>query len=209
MKDELGNKCCGMWILPSGITDCFHHCSIVLISYWLWVLIINPLDSFFTVSRRMLFPDQLFWVLAVCLWSSHSLSQGKRSSGDRDVVTKYFSDLCMLHGHVFILSYKDTRNLRTAWDLIRKAPSSFSLVTLCVLVTASTYRLFVFFCLLKRQQFNMWIREAHQWFLQSLLGNNSTSRWILWVLHEESSILKIINLKYNMYLCGYTFSYVK
>lgn len=38
----------------------------------------------------------------------------------------------------------------------------------------------------KTSQFNMWIRKAHQWFIQSLLGNNSTSHQIFWVLHVYS-----------------------
>lgn len=45
MKDELGEYLlnCGYTVLPSGIIDWFHHCSIVLSSHWLWVLIMNPL----------------------------------------------------------------------------------------------------------------------------------------------------------------------
>lgn len=68
-----------------------------------------------------------YCVLAACLWSSHIFSWGKRNSGDLSVVTQsIFSYLCMLHGHIFILSYKDMRNLLAAWDLIRRTLRFFS-----------------------------------------------------------------------------------
>lgn len=82
------------------------HCSMVLNSPW------------FTVSWRMARPGLMVCVLAVpvnlALTSSHE---------EGEVTQSIFSDLCMLHGHNFILSYKDTRNLLTVWDLIRRALS--------------------------------------------------------------------------------------
>lgn len=66
-------------------------------------------------------------VFLQCLWTSRIFSWGGKSTGEPCAVTQsIFSDLCMLHGHIFILSYKDTRNLLTVRDLIRRALSLLS-----------------------------------------------------------------------------------
>lgn len=157
----------------------------------------EPFAAFFLLSTK----DGLSRSIIVCSCSLPVILTSCREK--RGVLVT-----CVLSLRIFFQTYAccmdtffyfHTRMWETFWLLGTWSEEHWvSLVTLtfCVQVTASTYstnmysrghfRLSIIFFVLsfkKTLQFNMWIREAHQWFLKSLLGNNSTSHWLLWVLH--------------------------
>lgn len=149
-------------------------------------------------------PGQLLCVLAFCLWSSHIFSWGGRSAGDLCVVTQSIFQTYACCMDTFL--YFHTRTWETFWLLGRWSEEHWvSLVSdpLCLgndslyiqyqpnMYSRGHFRSCIIFfrfvlSFKKTLQFNMWIREAHQWFLQNLLGNNSTSYRIFWVLHVYS-----------------------